>query len=299
VRAASSLPYLEHLVDGWRQDGAHPDNEPWRDACALADGMVRGWPACCDHDGLQAARMLRSLVRLSHTTLIDTYLAQVARSGRFDGVEARALAEAALLLPPQRAGVLIEAIVDAKVSFVPGPCAEMVGTCRRASGDVRARLMPAAHRIVDVLLGRYASPLPSDARCPIASLDPADMVSVLALLRDVGLAEDGEALVDHWMETCPLDEVLVGAAQAVVSDPDLRHDGSADRLRARVRQRIEARIAQPLAAPLDWRRDSKLSCSCGPENTTTTSRRATARSAARRGARAVNTASTPGTRALC
>jgi predicted 2-oxoglutarate/Fe(II)-dependent dioxygenase YbiX len=259
----ASLPYLEHLVEEWQRFEAQSDDASWREACALAEVMVSGWPASSyGHDGLQAARMLTSLVRLRYTALIDTYLAQVAASGRFGGAEARTLADAAWLLPPQRAGVLIEAIVAANVSFVPGPCAELVSGCWRADGVARAWLMPAAHRLVDALLGRYASPLTAEALRPLATLDTAAVVAALAALRDAGLAEDGEAVVDHWMATCPLDEVLVGAAQAVVANPGLRDYGPADRLRARVRQHIETRIAQPLAAPRDWRRDSKLPCSC-------------------------------------
>jgi len=260
---AASLPYLVHLVEEWRRFGAQPDNATWRDACALADVMVSGWLASSyGHDGLQAARMLISLVHLHDTALIDTYLERGAASGRFRGAEARALADAAMLLPPQRAGHLIEAIVAANVSFVPGPCAELISACWRESSDARAWLMPAARRLVDALLGRYASPLTAEAIRPLATVDTAAVVATLAAVRDAGLVEDGEALVEHWTATCPLDDVLVGAAQAVAADPGLRQFGPADHLRARVRQCIEERIAQPLAAPRDWRRDSKLPCSC-------------------------------------
>lgn len=259
----ASLPYLEHLVEEWRQHGTQPDNGLWRDACALAGVMVSAWPASSyEHDGLQAARMLTSLVRLRHTTLIDTYLTQVAASGRFGGAEAGALAEAALLLPPERAGVLIEAIVAANVRFVPGPCAELVSACWRACGDTRAWLMPATRRLVDALLGCYTSPQSAEVLRPPVTVDTAAVAAALAALHDAGLTEDGEAVVEHWMEPCPLDEVLVGAALAVRAEPGLRHYGPADRLCARVRQRIDMRIAQPLAAPRDWRRDSKLPCSC-------------------------------------
>lgn len=259
----ASLPYLEHLVEDWRTHGAASGSAAWREACALADHMVRGWPGrLYGHDGLQAARILTSLVRLHHTALIDAYLAQVAASGRFGGAEAAALAEAALLLPTQRAGALVDAIVAANVSFVPGPCAQLVSACWRAGGDARAWVMPAARRLADALLGRYASPRTEEAARPLARVDTAAVVAALTALRDAGLAQDGEAVVDGWMATCPLDEVLVGAAQAVAADPGLRHDGPADRLRARVLQRIEQRIAQPLAAPRDFRRDSNLPCTC-------------------------------------
>ncbi|MGJ7918678.1 2OG-Fe(II) oxygenase [Massilia sp. LXY-6] len=259
---AASLPYLEHLVEDWRQHGAQQGNRAWRDACELADVMVGGPEASCGRDGLLAARLLISLVRLRHTTLIDTYLVQMAASGRFRGAEARALADAALLLPPQRAGALIEAIVAANVSFVPGPCAELVSYCSQAGDDAHAWLAPATCRLVDALLGRYSSPRQAEQLRLPAAIDTAAVVAALSALRDAGLAEDGEAVVEHWMATCPLDGVLVGAAQAVASDPGLRLFGPSERLRSQVRQRIEERIAQPLTAPCDWRRASKLPCSC-------------------------------------
>lgn len=258
----ASLPYLEHLVDDWRQHGAQSDNGPWRDACALADIMVRGWQASFGRDGPLAARLLTSLVRLRHTTLIDTCLAQVAASARFCGAEARALSDAALLLPQQRAGVLIEAIVAANATFVPGPCAELLSYCWHAGSDARAWLAPAMCRMVDALLGRHASLRELvQLRLP-AAIDTAAAVAALSALRDAGLAEAGEAVVEHWLATSPLDGVLVGTAQAVASDPGLRHYAPADRLRIQVRLRIEERTAQPLAAPCDWRRASKLPCSC-------------------------------------
>ena len=259
---AGSLPYLEHLVGEWLQAGAPADSPQWRDACALAELMVRGWPRLYQHSGAHAARVLTSLASLRHTALIDVYLERVAAAGCFAGGEAASLARAASLLPRPRAASLIDAIIASNVSFAPGPCAQLLSHCCSVPSDGAAWLAPAVRRFADALLGHYASPQPADAvRRPVA-IDAQAAVAVLAALRDVADDALGGQVVERLLAQCPLDAVLVEAALAVAADAALRRFGPADRLRARVLERIEERIALPLAPPPDWRRASALSCAC-------------------------------------
>lgn len=257
-----SLPYLEHLVGEWLQSDAPDDSPQRRDACVLAEIMVRGWPRDYRHSGAQAARMLTSLAYLRHTAQIDAYMEQVAAAGCFTGGEAASLASAAGLLPRPRAASLIEAIIAANVSFVPGPCAALLSHCYASQSEGAAWLVPAMHRLAHALLGRYASPRAADwQRRPVA-IDAHAAVAVLAALRDVADDDLARQTVEHLLATCPLDAVLVEAALAVAADAALLRFGPADRLRTWVLERIEERIALPLEPPSDWRRSSALACAC-------------------------------------
>jgi predicted 2-oxoglutarate/Fe(II)-dependent dioxygenase YbiX len=259
---AGSLPYLEHLAGEWLQAGAPPDGQQWRDACALADSMVRGWPPVYRHSGLHAARMLTSLAYLRHTALIDVYLEQVAAAGRFAGDEVESLALAAGLLPPQRAASLIEAIVAANVSCAPEACARLLSHCCAGRAAARAWLAPAVRRFAAAMLGRESSPPAAGGwRRPVA-IDAAAVLAVLTALRDVAEAEMGALIAERLLVTCPFDAVLVPAALAVAADAQLTGFGPAARLRGWVLERIGERIAMPLSPPDDWRRASVLSCGC-------------------------------------
>lgn len=257
----ASLPYLEDLVGQWLRGGAALDSQTWRDASQLAEAMVQGWPSGYGHNGAHAARMLASLAYLRHAALIDAYLEQVAAAGRFAGEEAGPLAEAALLLPQERAAALVDAIVAANVSYVPGPCAALLSRCYRASAGAQAWLAPAMRRLADALLGRYASPVADGRRRPVA-IDAAASLAVLAALRDSGDSELAEAVVQHLLATCALDAVLVEVAQKVAADDGLTSFAPADRVRAAVLERIGERMAQDLSPPPDLRRASQLSCAC-------------------------------------
>jgi predicted 2-oxoglutarate/Fe(II)-dependent dioxygenase YbiX len=259
---AAALPYLEHMVAEWLRTGAPGGGQEWQDACALADALVQEWPIGYGGSGALAARMLTSLIELRHAALIDIYLEQVAGTGRFGGDEAASLAAAARLLPLSRAAELIEAIVAANASFVPGPCAVLLSHFCRGCDDAQALLAPAAHRLADTLLGRHVSPQPASGQRWPVNIDAAAVLAVLVALRDVGDAALGGAVVEHSLAACALDAVLVVAALEVAADAALMRFAPADRLRASVLMRIEQRIAMELAPPRDWRRPSALSCAC-------------------------------------
>lgn len=259
---AAGLPYLEHAVGEWLRTGAHGGGQQWQDACALADVLVHGWPVGHGGNGGLAARMLASLTQLRHIALIDHYLEQVAGAGSFGGDEAASLAAAARLLPPLRAAVLIEAIVAANTSFVPGPCAMLLSHFCRGCDAAPALLAPAARRLADTLLGRHASPQPVSGRRWPAIIDASAVLSVLAAMRDVEDAALGGEVVECWLAACAFDAVLVVAALEVTGDAALMRFAPANRLRSAVLMRVRQRIAMELAPPRDWRRASALSCAC-------------------------------------
>jgi hypothetical protein len=241
------VPYLEHLVDQWTGAGAQPGTAAWTQACALADAMVNNWPSTYGHDGALAARFLDSLASLRHLALIDIYLDDIAVSSRFAGAEANALARAALLLAPQRTADLLGATVAANARRVPGPCAVLVGAGAKAGAAMRTLLAPAAGRLVDALLGGTGAEKTDERWHGPAPVNGTAIVAALAALRDAAVFDQGEAVVDHWLATCALDDELVNAACAVAQEPALLAYAPANRLRAQVLRQIEARIAAPLA----------------------------------------------------
>jgi hypothetical protein len=259
---ATSVPYLEHLVDQWTGAGAQPGTAAWTQACALADAMVNNWPSTYGHDGALAARFLDSLASLRHLALIDIYLDDIAVSSRFAGAEANALARAALLLAPQRTADLLGAIVAANARRVPGPCAVLVGAGAKAGAAMRTLLAPAAGRLVDALLGGTVAEKTDERWHGPAPVNGTAIVAALAALRDAAVLDQGESVVDHWLATCALDDELVNAACAVAQEPALLAYAPANRLRAQVLRQIEARIAAPLAPPPDWRRTINVCCAC-------------------------------------
>ena len=256
------LPYLEHLVGAWLQAGAPPDDPHGRDACALAAHLVRRWPRGYQHSGMQAARMLTSLAFLRDAALIEMYVDQVAAAGCLAGEETDSLARAVLLLPPPRAALLIEAVIGANASFVPGECADLLRLCVQVGDGSRAWLAPATQRLGAALLGQAAGPAQADAwRRPVAT-DASAALRVLKALHALDETLLAGQLVEHWLVVCPLDAVLVEVAQAVAAAAGLRLFVPAARLCACVLARIEERVALPLSAPADWRRASALSCAC-------------------------------------
>ena len=250
---ASTLPYLAYLVERCNATAA-------ADAGALAALMVRDWPERLGHRGEDAAQLLASLLRLHADGLIETFIADVATAGRYDGAENAALAYVALRLPAPRATALIAAVIAANATYAPGACAELLALCCAGSDDAATALAPAARTLVDALPGTFARPVQDDPWRPIAPVDASLVVNVLTALQCLGDAGLADVALDHMLANYAPDAVLVEAALA--QGNDARAFAPAERLRAWALAHLRERIAAPLAPPQDWRRSSTVACQC-------------------------------------
>jgi hypothetical protein len=91
------------------------------------------------------------------------------------------------------------------------------------------------------------------------SLEPGHVADVLRALvaTDRTLAERAVTHALALPKTYDLDRILVPALREVK-----RSDPAIEPLRAACLAHLRARIAEPLAPPADWRRTSKVSCTC-------------------------------------
>lgn len=266
---ASTLTYLEELErSADAADAADADNAP----LALATLMVASWPdrtsastnTSSSSSGEHAARLLACLCRLGARGLLDTFIATVPATGRYDGAENAALAQALLLLPAPRAGKLITAVIAANARHVAGACAELLALCAERD-DAATVLAPAARTLVDVLTGVLVTP--PDAANPWRHVAPPDaflVVQVLAALQRLGDASLADVALDHMLAMYAPDEVLVEAALALelTSSSSARIFAPAGRLHAWALAYLRARIAEPLAPPQDYQRPSTVACQC-------------------------------------
>ena len=65
-----------------------------------------------------------------------------------------------------------------------------------------------------------------------------------------------------WPKTYGLDSVLVPAVRDLLGSAAAKDSAGVQRLRAACLDHLRRRIAEPLAPPADWRRPSKLACTC-------------------------------------
>ena len=268
-----SLPWLASLVRHWQDSGALTDSPLWQEAHELAGHMLDAWPQgdgspCYDEAPGAAARMLATLARLQDAARIDAFLADISAAGDYGKSDNEALLEAAALLAPQRAAVLVERIVRANAVENPGACADLLARGAAASPQRRPvrDLAAAARALIEALPGHpaRAPQRPANAWWRPRAVDPDLVVDLVTALEriDAALAEQA---VDHllaWPGTFGLDAVILPAVRRLVSQSRTRDKPGVQRLRAACVQHLRARMAEPLAPPADWTRAARLNCRC-------------------------------------
>ena len=263
-----TLPYLADLTERWTVSGEGRRSILWDQARDLSGHMVSGWPTDAwypRHDKTlsEAARMLTLLTRLEDTPRIEALLGKIAARGGYDKPDNGAIIGALAISSPPKGAAMIERIIAQTAPMSLGACGELLTRAVAALADGRTPdFAAAAAALIEALPGDPARPAVIDAWRRGPGVEPGFIVDLLTALGQIDEALAGRA-TDHilaWPKTYGFDAVLVPAVRRLIG----MSNGSAavQRLRAVCLDHLRARIAQPLEAPKDWRRASKLACSC-------------------------------------
>lgn len=254
-----TLPLLEDTVQ--RADAAKGARHEalQAEALELAGYMIEQWPTgrwyprSEDKPG-RAASMLTLLARLGATRLIEAFIVRATADGDYGRGDNAALLTALACLPPDRQGALLALIVEKCAGDAFGPCAALLARAAGRLPDIGA----AASRLVEAMPGNPARVASALAWRP-GPLEPGHVTDLLRALiaTDRALAERAVGRALAWRKTYDLDRVLVPALRDLK-----RSDPAIEPLRAACLAHLRARIAAPLEPPADWRRASKLSCTC-------------------------------------
>ncbi len=79
---------------------------------------------------------------------------------------------------------------------------------------------------------------------------------------DAALAENALDYLFAWPATYDMDKILVPVALQLTETAASHDLAVVARLRNAVKRHLQARIAEVLEPPADWRRDSKIKCTC-------------------------------------
>jgi hypothetical protein len=148
-------------------------------------------------------------------------LAEVSAEGCYDAGDNEALADAAMLLPAERAAELVQRIIARNAPLQVSACADLLQRmaarflARSAAGASTELLEPAAQALVAALPGDPAAAIPTAGWRRPLPVTPALVVDLLTALCHLGVRSLGEQAVDHllnWPDPFALDTILVPAA---------------------------------------------------------------------------------------
>ncbi|MBK7954170.1 MAG: 2OG-Fe(II) oxygenase [Candidatus Accumulibacter sp.] len=273
-----SLPYLAALTQSWVDLGEGQESPVWNEAQQLARLIIarrEDWPApgwLSSSPSGRVAALLSTLRQSEDTGNIDAVLAEVSAAGCYDAGDNEALAEAAMLLPAERAAELVTRIIARNAPLQVSACAELLQRmaarvlARSAAGASTELLEPAAQVLVAALPGDPATAIPTEGWRRPLPVTPGLVADLLAALCHLGARSLGEQAVDHllnWPDTFPLDTILVPAACLLNEQGWPASDWAPTRrLRRHCLDHLARRIAEPLVAPVDFARESRVACGC-------------------------------------
>jgi hypothetical protein len=264
-----SIPYLDRLMDRWRQAGGVPNDDAWREAHALALAIRDAWPTE-DWAGRQAseggrgAALLAALTRLGDRAAAAVFIAGRVAAGAYDRRDNAALAEVLGGLRASQAGDLLAAVVAGNALLKPAACAELFARIVATRSIDAEPLRPAAMALLAALPGTQGQTegLPPALRWRREPPSPglvADTLSALGRI-DPELASGALTRFLSASDLYPMDAILVPAA-LTLADGGVSQTAIAD-LREAVREHLDGRIALPLELPPDWRRTCEIRCPC-------------------------------------
>lgn len=266
---AATLPWLEEMVGQWEAGGEGQASPRWQEAARLAEAIVRGWSGQDEarRDAARSghtARLLASLTRLRDTRCIELFVEGPASAGSYAIGDNPALVRALALLPPPRAAALLRQVVAGNGVRMSATCADLLEHFTAVAAG--AEVVPAARALIESLPGDPARPALAPYSWPAPEpATPALVVSLLTALHRLGAADLAVGTVELLLARPAAfdpDRVLLGAAVTLFQREETRASPGAQRLRAALLDHLRARIAAPLEPPGDWRRDSKVTCSC-------------------------------------
>lgn len=268
-----TLPRLEVLAHRWAAQSSEDrgaSQSVWKEAHELAGLMTEAWTDCWwsggeDEKPHDASRILAALMRLDDRERIAGFLTRLAEVGGFGAGDIPAMVEAALVLGPEHATMLIDRIVARRAAGSLPLCAQLLACATGCLPTAAHRHLASAGRTLLSALPPQPAPEsidePASWNAPLRMTAQTAAAVVLALARiDDELA--GRA-VGHTLahpKIFGMDRVVVPAAVILAETAPSSVAGG--RLRTAALAHLKARIAIPLEPPADERRPSDLSCQC-------------------------------------
>ncbi len=264
-----TLPFLSDLSQRWEASGDDFDSTLWQDAHTLAKHMLDDWPkgrpyySYRNSNNSSITEFLTYLHRLKDVVHIDTTLADICARENYQQDTNTALVQATELLPLPRTLELLEQIISINTPSNPSACTQLLSEFSGAEfmSAHTKRLIPAAKTLLKNLPGDPERSSKSNSRQHI-TVDDILVVDLIKALNniDTTLIERAIKYILSWPKTYPMDRVLVPSAvhfrQQQMLLPALQA------LYVKVQTHLSNRITQMINPPSDWKRASKLSCSC-------------------------------------
>lgn len=268
----ATLPVLAELCRQWEAEGKPAGSDSWRTAHTLAGYMLRDWlPQCCGpqyvyREASSIRSFLQHLYALFDHEHLERFWTLLAEAGFYNKHDADMLVRTAELLPwPQVANNVTSAITRSAVKAQDACAALLAGFGAVKSNEEMQALGAAAQALFAALPGdaeRFLQLQPWERSRMTAGADLAADVLLSFGAIDAALAETALDYMLAWPDCYGMDNILLPAALRLTETAPSRHLPVVARLHGVVAAHLEARVAEDLQAPGDWRRDSRLKCSC-------------------------------------
>ncbi len=267
---ATTLPYLDDLIDQWQAAGPKKGRAAKRQAVELVGLMLESWPS---HGWLErdrsepteTGRMLHQLTRLGEPGLVERMLERLTEGQAHATADNAALLDAIELLSDDAAARWLASIIAAHSIDAFDSCAAMLREALKGGfAETPALLQPAAEALVAALPGDPdEAPKDKWGRTRLARPKSTSLVDVASAVDgiDIVLAKRAAEHILAWPKHFGLDALVVPTVKRLLQS-NHRAGPCFDVLHHASIAHIERRIAEPLEAPRDWTRPNKVRCDC-------------------------------------
>ncbi|MFA7240270.1 MAG: 2OG-Fe(II) oxygenase [Sulfuricellaceae bacterium] len=264
----ATLPVLRDFCRRLETEGQAQDSSLWREAHTLAGYVLRDWiPQYLGrrHNNQGLHDFLKYLQRLRDSENLRRFWTLLAEKGFYDKEHSTVLAQAVALLPWSEVVGWLEQAINKSAAQAQEACAALLACICAKNPDTAHDLRVAAHALFLALPGdpaRFAHLQPWEHSRMTASSDlAADVLTGFSAI-DPALAQDTLNYMLAWPTHYAMDAILTPAALRLSETGTSRDLAVVERLRRAVRMHLHTRVAKALAPPADWRRDSRINCTC-------------------------------------
>ena len=263
---AATLPLLAEYAERWVAEGSGDRASPaWSDAHNLSGHMLASWSP--GHRGYgpasdKAIALLASLCRLRDGERIEQALRRTVAEGFYFKGQAPEVLASLRLLPEERIGPILEALVAGNAGIAFPDAADLLNAAAASGGiDIGSdALRPAASALLSAMPGSSMA-TSEPGRGGLRKVGPGAAADSLAAFESID-----PALAREAVDTMLAHPALYGLDDAVIPALlKLGREGASsarERLQSVGLAHLERRIAEPLVPPADWRRDATLKCNC-------------------------------------
>jgi predicted 2-oxoglutarate/Fe(II)-dependent dioxygenase YbiX len=268
---SEALTVLRDFCQRLATEDKAPHSSLWNEAHLLAGYMLRDWlPQLlgiryASSNNTIVRDYLDCLYRLRDRELLVRFWSMLAENGFYNKADCAVLVQTVELLPWSEVVSWTEKAISASAVQSQAACAALLAGLSASEPDQARNLTVAARTVFKSLPGdpkRFAHlQFPERSRInPTTDLVVDVLVGFSAI--DPTLAEEALNYQLAWPEIYIMDNILVPAALQLTEMTSSRDLAVVAHLRQAVSVHLRKRVAEVLEAPADWRRESKMSCTC-------------------------------------